>query len=122
MTGVQTCALPIYKWGASAKEGSQLGLLRKGQKNTDPPAWRETVAAPQQAEALLLADDVILVAGCMDRLDRSKGGFLWAMSASDGKRLGDWKLPAPPVPEGLATAGNRLYVSTEDGWLRCWGK
>ena len=39
-----------------------------------------------------------------------------------GKKLKTYKLSAPPVYEGLAAAGGRLYAATIDGKLLCFGK
>ncbi len=45
---------------------------------------------------------------------------LWSFSAADGKKLGSRKLASPPVFDGMAVAGGRLYLSTRDGKLRCF--
>jgi outer membrane protein assembly factor BamB len=50
------------------------------------------------------------------------GYLLWAFSATDGKKLSELKLPAKPAWDGMAAANGRLYVTTEDGKLRCFGK
>ncbi|MHC4914522.1 MAG: outer membrane protein assembly factor BamB family protein, partial [Planctomycetota bacterium] len=50
-----------------------------------------------------------------------EGGELWVLSAADGKKLSSLKLPAGPVFDGMAAAGGRLYLSTQDGYLRCFG-
>jgi hypothetical protein len=59
-------------------------------------------------------------------LDKSKPApmdwRLWAFSAADGKKLAELKLPAEPSWDALAAAGGRLYITTEDGKLRCFGK
>ena len=47
---------------------------------------------------------------------------LWAFSAGDGKKLSELAIPAEPVFDGLAAAGGRLYLSTKDGKLLCFGK
>ena len=55
-------------------------------------------------------------------LGPAKGDWtLWAFSAADGRRLGELKLPAEPVWDGLAAAQDRLYLSTADGKVRCFG-
>jgi hypothetical protein len=61
--------------------------------------------AQQQAEAL---------AG-------KQGGLLWAVARDDGKRLAEQKLASPPVFDGMAAAGGRLYVCTMDGAVHCLG-
>ncbi len=51
-----------------------------------------------------------------------KDGRLMAFSTADGKKLGEVKLPAPPVFDGLAAAHGKLYLSCLDGKVRCFGK
>jgi outer membrane protein assembly factor BamB len=46
---------------------------------------------------------------------------LWAFDKA-GKKLSELPLPAAPTWDGLAAAGGRLYLTTEDGKLRCYGK
>ena len=50
-----------------------------------------------------------------------KEGRLVALSAADGKQLKEWKIDAPPVFDGMAVAGGRLFLATQDGKLRCFG-
>ncbi|MBN1345527.1 MAG: PQQ-binding-like beta-propeller repeat protein [Phycisphaerae bacterium] len=50
-----------------------------------------------------------------------KGGLLWAVSAGDGKRQGDVALDAPPVFDGMAAAGGRLFVALQNGRVVCLG-
>ncbi len=98
------------------------------------------------ARAMVLADKTLFVAGPPDvddelagwgrhldpavdakhreqvaALEGKKGGLLWAVSAADGKKLAEYKLDAPPVFDGMVAAGGRLYVSTMDGKVVCFG-
>jgi len=51
---------------------------------------------------------------------RGKGGaLLVSVSTADGKKLGELKLDASPVFDGLAAADGRLYLATTDGNLIC---
>jgi len=54
-------------------------------------------------------------------VEGAKGGELWAVSAADGKKLESLKLESPPVYDGMSAALGRLYISTADGKLRCFG-
>ncbi len=54
-------------------------------------------------------------------LDGKQGGLLWAVAKADGKRLAEHKLGSPPVFDGMAAAGGRLYVCTMDGSVLCLG-
>ena len=46
---------------------------------------------------------------------------LLAVSTSDGKKLAEYRLDAPPVFDGLAAAGGQLYLATIDGKVVCFG-
>jgi pyruvate/2-oxoglutarate dehydrogenase complex dihydrolipoamide acyltransferase (E2) component len=56
-----------------------------------------------------------------DALAGKQGGLLWAVAKADGKRLAEHKLNSPPVFDGMAAAGGRLYVCTMDGAVHCLG-
>jgi outer membrane protein assembly factor BamB len=45
---------------------------------------------------------------------------LWAVSTKDGSKIAEYKLPAPPVFDGMAAAQGRLYVPTVDGRVICF--
>ena len=51
--------------------------------------------------------------------DGQRGGLLWAVSAADGQKLGQLQLDAPPVFDGMAAAGGRLYLTTQAGKVLC---
>jgi hypothetical protein len=44
-----------------------------------------------------------------------KGGLLLVISASDGKKLAEYKLESIPVWDGMAAANSRLYLATKNG-------
>jgi len=129
------------------KEGPRSGMgeyVLFGKKARNGPGW--SAAVPVQMRALVVAGPTVFVAGRPDpeipELKEAKDpkraaeiaaklpagkllppdGELRAFAAADGKPLGELKLPAPPVFDGLAAAGGRLYLSTEDGRLRCFGR
>jgi len=55
-------------------------------------------------------------------LEGRKGALLWAVSASDGKRVAEYNLESMPVWDGMAAADGQLYISTGDGRLICMGE
>ena len=102
-------------------------------------------APPLIVRAMVLADKTLFVAGPPDVLDEESavkkrfdvdvqkqiadqdaayagkmGASLWAVSASDGERLGELKLDSMPVWDGLAAARGRLYMATTDGEVQCF--
>jgi len=50
-----------------------------------------------------------------------KGAFVMAVSKTDGKKLGAYHLDSPPVFDGMAAAGRRMFLATTDGKLLCLG-
>jgi len=98
------------------------------------------------ARALVLAEKVLFVAGPPDILDEpqafrqinepqvrrdlaeqvaafngKKDAVLAAISITDGTELGRYDLDSPPVFDGMAAAGGRLYLATLNGRLVCMG-
>ncbi len=89
---------------------------------------------PLTGRAMALAGDVLFVAGTPARFSRDasaaqyeaayagrRGGLLWAVSATDGSKLGEYRLDNAPTWDGLAAAGGRLLLSTVDGSVICLG-
>ncbi|HIE51460.1 MAG TPA: methyltransferase domain-containing protein [Armatimonadetes bacterium] len=89
--------------------------------------WAEGV--PLLARALVLAGQTLFVAGPPERALRSRlafegrrGGFLYAISATEGRTLKGYQLDSLPVFDGLIAAEGRLYMCTIDGKLLCLGQ
>ncbi len=115
---------PASKDRAIAPGKSEYKLFAKGARE-----W--SLQVPVRVNAMALAAKTLFAAGVPDVVDEKdywaafdgkKGGELWALSAADGRRLHSLKLEAPPVFDGMAAAGGRLYLATKDGKLRCFGK
>jgi hypothetical protein len=93
-----------------------------------------------QTRAMVLAGKNLFVAGPPDLLDEEqavtshwdpelataiedqdaallgrKGASLWVVSAEDGTRSDEIQLESPPVWDGMASAGGRLFMGTMDG-------
>jgi len=82
-------------------------------------------------KAMVSTAGKLFIAGAPDVLDEKdplaalegrKGGLLRVVSASDGKKLTEYSLDAPPVLDGLIAAGGMLFIATRDGKLTCWRK
>jgi len=91
------------------------------------PIWQTNVSV--RPAGIVRAGNTIFIAGSPDVVDPKdphgawegrKGGVLLAFSAADGRKLSEYKLPAPPVWDGLAAAGGRLYIGLMDGSVVCW--
>jgi hypothetical protein len=80
---------------------------------------------------MVLAGETLLVAGTPDELvdndpwaayEGRCGGRLMLVSTADGSVRSEQKLEAPPILDGVAVAGERVYFSTADGELLCLGE
>jgi len=111
--------------GVAAKNPAKGRRARpRGQKIV----WEQRV--PIRIIAMVRAGGTLFVAGSPDVVDPDdphgawegrKGGVLAAFACADGKKLAERKLPAPPVWDGMAAAGGRLYVATHGGAVLCLG-
>ena len=108
--------------GASKRSGPGKSLAGK--------QYRWTRRLPILARAMILAGKTLFLAGPPDiflsddplaALEGKKGGILCAVSAADGKELARFKLDSPPVFDGMAASGGRLYIATTEGMLLCLG-
>ncbi|UCF16989.1 MAG: PQQ-binding-like beta-propeller repeat protein, partial [Phycisphaerales bacterium] len=99
------------------------------------PAERWSVDIPLTGKAMMLAGDILFVAGTPAHFppknpvakyeqayDGKLGGVLWAVSAKDGSKLAEYKLDAAPAWDAMAAAYNQLYISTTDGKITCFGE
>ena len=101
--------------------------------------WSRQV--PIFARALVLADETLLLAGppeqaevraselVLPNLDRAeatfrgqRGAALCLVDAAGGKPLAQYKLESPPVFDGMIVARGRIFISSEDGSLVCFGR
>ncbi len=78
---------------------------------------------------MVLTDKVLFIAeppktgkDSTESFEGKKGGFLRSISTADGKTLFECKLTSPPVWDGMAVGYNKLYLSTMDGNVLCFGK
>ncbi|MEW6306842.1 MAG: PQQ-binding-like beta-propeller repeat protein [Verrucomicrobiota bacterium] len=55
-------------------------------------------------------------------LDGKRGAIMWAVSTDGGKMATEFKMDSPPVWDGMAVAQGRLYVSSVDGKVTCYGR
>jgi hypothetical protein len=54
-------------------------------------------------------------------LDGEQGAKLQVISAKDGTKIGELKLNSLPTWDGMATAYGRIYLTTIDGRVSCYG-
>jgi len=114
-----SCAVWVFVFSARPASCA-LGTLQVKEDEKADRGW-VVKGVPVAMKAMVLAGDKLFVAGPPDAVD-PKGGILLAFSANDGKKLCEIKLDTPPVFDGMAAADGRLYLSTQDGKLLCFGK
>jgi outer membrane protein assembly factor BamB len=124
---------------------------RKGFTASMPPRikikWQWAQDFPLHVRAMVLAGQTIFIAGPPDVVDEEQGirnftdpaiqtklkeqsdilegkegSLLYAVSANDGHRLAEYKVESLPVWDGMAAANERLYMSTTDGRIVCFGQ
>ena len=129
-----------------ARPAAQAQQKKRGQSPRIELEYRWTTEVPLQVHAIALADETLFVAGPAalvdeeeafdrpadadmvarlkrqsDALEGRSGGLLWAVSATDGAKLNEYRLESPPAWDGMAAANGRLYLSTVDGRVTCFG-
>ena len=68
---------------------------------------------PKVAEELLRQNEALL---------GEQGGILWVADATTGKKLAEIRMKSLPAWDGLAAANGRLFLSTTDGKIICFGE
>lgn len=102
-------------------------------KTPTTDGWTETwrITIPMTGKAMVLARDVVFVAGAPlifpagdlgGTYAGRQGAMLRAVSTSDGATLAEYRLDRLPVWDGMAAAGGRLFIVNQDGTVECWGK
>ncbi len=119
---------------ASTAEGTKKGKRKGKARAASGSAGRWSADIPLTGKAMVLADNVIFIAGTPVQFPPNEpaakyeasykgelGGILWAASAADGKKLAQYKLDAAPAWDGMAAARGRLYISLKDRTIVCMG-
>lgn len=57
-----------------------------------------------------------------EALEGRRGAKMWAVNVETGEQSTGLDLTSPPVWDGITVAQGRVYVSTVDGRLQCFGK
>ena len=104
------------KWKTAEAAAYEEWLARQAKEG-----WTVETPGNLWVEAMVLADQALFVAGPVDHAQRTtEGGFVWAVDLIDGRKLREWKLPGPPVLDGLIAANGRLFLSEADGHVLCF--
>jgi len=104
--------------------------FRKPPANSAMP-FQWTAALTMRPRAILKAGDMLLLGGVPGQSHPPRasaaprpreGGVVQAIAAADGSGVSECKLPAPPVWDGMAAAGGRLFIALQNGRLVCLAK
>jgi hypothetical protein len=111
--------------------GKGYRLFARNHVSEETKADKWSAYVPIRVRAMVLAGDTLCVAGPPDvvpeedpaaAFEGRKGAQLWTFRASDGEKLAEIAhLAAPPVYDGLIAAESRLFISTTDGRVLCFG-
>jgi hypothetical protein len=100
----------------------------RGYSRTELPAWSRRI--PIRAHGLLGARNHLYVAGPPDLTPQEgayeamlgkRGAVFHIISKADGSTLEEFEMDEVPVFDGLIAMDNRLFMSTMDGTLICFG-
>jgi hypothetical protein len=101
----------------------------RGFSRTELPIWSESI--PIRAHGMLLARDHLYVAGPPDlppeegayeAMIGKRGALFRVVATEDGSQLAEFHMKEVPVFDGLIAAGDRLYMTTMNGTLICFGE
>jgi hypothetical protein len=117
--------------------GEELGSFRHpavnyekgpGLTRSSAPIWSQRVSI--RTRAMTLTDSLLYIAGPPDAIDpedplasfQGKNGAYLQVVSKSGEKLALYKLDSPPVFDGLIAAENRLFMSSIDGKIQCFGQ
>jgi hypothetical protein len=115
-----------WEAGQRARKGGQpyrTYRMAEGATWIEDPYDPALVVAKRKAPGTQVYNNIsgLVLAGNDQLFTVHKDGRMKVLSAEDGAVLRETKVP-PPVWDGLAVAGDRLYLSTLSGALICLGE
>jgi len=142
-TGKGKVGAALWFKPAAGSKGGKAGGAGSFVKHT----WDRFV--PIVARSMALAGKTVLVSGAPDTIDEEyaferlaakdpailqelneqnealegrRGAKMWAVNTETGEQSTGLDLTSPPVWDGITVAQGRVYVSTMDGKVQCFGK
>jgi len=103
---------------------------RPRQEKANVQAWKN-VRVDVRARSMVLTRDRLYLAGTPDEnplrdfwaaYENRRGAVLLAVSRENGAVAGRYRLDSEPVYNGIAAAGEHLFLSLRNGSIVCWGK
>jgi hypothetical protein len=83
--------------------------------------WRHENIKMQLVAMMVAGENAFAAATPIGR-DPNVKSELWVLNGADGGKAQVLPLEGRPVYDGLSAAGGRLFVTTEDGRLLCFGE
>ena len=80
------------------------------------------LAAANQITSMAMTKDILVIAGGNDRSDPNNGGFLRLLDLHSGDIVDSDPLPAEANFDAVSIADSKVLVSTQDGFLHCFGE
>ena len=106
-----------YEKGRVVLEGKYIPSIIFCQKDKTG-TWAIELDTKLKKRSLVVTGDYLLFGfGSAD----GKQGGVWHLSKDTGEKLGETDLPDVPRWDGMAVAGGRLYVVTDEGQVICLG-
>lgn len=113
-------------WGMWDLTRDLAGAGGPGRQNSShPPTWsvpRSHYTGMDVKAALLAGDKLVVGLGSPRGSDGSSTGEICVYSTKDASFQGRVRLDAGVIQAGLAAASSRLYVTCDDGTVRCFGE
>ncbi len=88
--------------------------------NAGQGGWSTKLPLGTLVKSMVLTDEKLFVAGRLNGFD-PKSNAVRAYTVADGKQSAEYSIGSPVIHECLSVAGDKLYVSTQDGRLICLG-
>lgn len=122
-------AVDLMAWNQGVLVSNKFALPRAkadatvGNAKASDFTWKPAAPQGAQIEAIAAAANAVVFAGrTKNTATNTYGGVLWMVSPADGKTLIEIPLDAPPTYDGLAIAGEKVYVTLQNGTVLCFGK
>jgi outer membrane protein assembly factor BamB len=122
------------KAAGKKRTGNKAGNSRLAKDGFVAPTGGWIADIPLTGNAMIKAGDKLFVAGSIvqypvGQYERTLAGYegkfgntLWIASATDGKKLAEYNLDAPPVWDGMAAVQGKLIIGCRDGTMVCFGR
>ena len=100
----------------------------RGFSRTELPIWEQRI--PIRVHGMLLSREHLYLAGAPDlapdegayeAMIGKRGALFRVVSRADGSTLAEFEMNEAPIFDGLIAAGGKLYMTTMEGTLVCFG-